>query len=101
MRASGVSARSNSAKSSGARMDEPAKSDAKAASSVRLFASRKAASPAGIGMSTELVVSRIFVTREQARREIFEYLEMFKTAEGCGRIWATSCRRSSSVHPLG
>jgi putative transposase len=28
-------------------------------------------------LKTELVGSRIFVTREQARREIFEYLEVF------------------------
>ena len=28
-------------------------------------------------LKTELVGSRIFVSREQARREIFEYLEVF------------------------
>lgn len=42
----------------------------------------------------ELVGRRIFATREQARREIFEYMKCSTTAEGCTRTWGTARRLS-------
>ena len=40
-------------------------------------------------LKTELVHHRAYATRDQARRDLFAYVEGFYNRAGCTRAWAT------------